>query len=96
MTVVIEDHIVGVDKIPAQTVSSAITFRRMANTYSVYLPFENNARITLMSINGRQISFFTGTGKKWNVLPAVPKSGIHVVKVNTGNQNIVRKLSMVQ
>ncbi len=96
MTVVIEDNIVGVDKTPAQTVSSAITFRRVANTCSVYLPFENNARITLMSINGRRITSFTGTGKKWNVLPAVPKSGIHMVEVHTGNQYLVRKLSMVQ
>ena len=94
MKIVVENA-VDIDLIAPKVTPALIKIRKLANTYSVYVPFNNKSEVTVMDTKGRLLASFTASSDEWHVIPASLQSGLHIVAVRNGNTRYVEKLNCI-
>ena len=95
MTIVLKD-IVGVNAPQVARVNpKGITIRQLAGGYSIYVPFSGKSQVSLIDLNGREISSFSTTSSNWYTIPTIVRSAVHFVKVRNGNKSFVKMVNAV-
>lgn len=74
-----------------------ILIRKTTEAFKIYVPFENNYRVTIIDLKGKRILSFNGNKKQWFEIPANSiTSGMHIICVNTGEETAFKSFLFVQ
>lgn len=81
----------------SELMSNSIKFKKVFNTFMVYIPFSGNYRVAVTDVSGKEITSLVTTGNsQWYTLEKPLASGMHIISIKTTEKTVVKKFWFIR